>query len=272
MEKVMKEYEEFLLIQELAKGTRSTYLREAKRFMIYVGERSITKKVTLDYKAMKNDSNLKAVTINLHLVAVNKFLKFLGKPECCIKLNRIQKARSVKNVITKKEYKCLCEYALESGRLKYYYIMRTLAGTGIRISELKFFTVESINKGIITVRNKGKNREIFVPDEMVKELNEYCIKENIRSGAIFLGDKNKPISRNAVFKMLKHLADMTGISEDKVYPHSFRHLFALTYMEKYHNLSELADILGHSSMETTRIYLSVSAEQKQAKIGALGLL
>lgn len=226
----------------------------------------------IDYKKSKLQSNLKIETINLHLTAVNKFLKYIGREDCRIKLNRTQKSRSVNNVISKQEYKSLCNYAVESGNLKYYYIMRTLAGTGIRISELSFFTVEAIQRGRISVRNKGKNREIYIPEEIMKELKAYYLKENIVTGAIFCSYTGKPISRVAVFKMLKKLARLAGVAPEKAYPHSFRHLFSLTYIEKYHNLSELADILGHSSLETTRIYLSDSAERRQAKIGAIGLL
>lgn len=272
MNEIMREYAEYLEQHELAEGTKSIYLREAERFLEFAEGKEITKKLAIEHKGLKNQSELKNSTINLHLVAVNKFLKYMEKKDCCTKLNRVQRNHSVSNVISKREYKLLCDYALESGRVKYYYIMRILAGTGIRISELEYFTVESVRNGILTVRNKGKNREIYIPDALVKELCEYGKSVGITSGVIFQGAKGKPISRNAVFKMLKRLANMTDVPQKKVYPHSFRHLFALTYMEKYHNLSELADILGHSSLETTRIYLLESAEQKQSKISALGLL
>lgn len=271
MNGLVREYKEHLLMEELAEGTVDTYIREAGRFMELMGEEPVTKRAVMDYKDIKNRSGLKAATVNLHLVAVNKFLKYMGRGDCCVKLNRIQKIRSVDNVISKKEYEALCGYAMDSDRKKYYYLMRTLAGTGIRVGELRYFTVESIKSGVICVRNKGKNREIFVSSRIRRELEEYSRDEDICSGVIFRGNTAQVISRNSVFKMLKSMAGKVGISQQKVHPHSFRHLFALTYMEKYHNLSELADILGHSSLETTRIYLSDSAEKRRAKLGALGL-
>lgn len=272
MKEVIEDYRAYLTLEELAEGTRSIYLREAKRFMEFIKDEEITKSVVLGYKAHKNKSGLKVETINLHLVALNKFLTYLGKEACRIKLNRVQKCRTLNKVMSKKEYQSLCDYAWQSGHIKYYYIMRTLAGTGIRISELEYFTVESIRQGVIMVRNKGKNRAVFVPRGMILELETYCREMQIQTGAIFRGNTEKPISRNAVFQMLKRMADQVGVAQDKIYPHSFRHLFAVTYMEKYHNLSELADILGHSSLETTRIYLMGTAEEKQEKLGALGLL
>lgn len=272
MKEAIQKYSEFMIREELAEGTRSIYLRQAKKLIHYIGRREPSKELMIQYKEELNHTNLAVATINLYLLAINKFLRYLGYEECCIKLYRIQKKRSVTNVISIEEYKGLAEYARGTGREKYYYIIRTLANTGIRISELQYFTVEAVNVGTIHINNKGKSREIYIPEKLIQELKEYCLCSNIKSGYIFLGRSSRPISRIAVYKMLIQLTDRIGIPKEKAHPHSFRHMFAISYMNSYHNLSELADILGHSSMETTRIYATTTAEEKRVKIGKLGLL
>ena len=165
----------------------------------------------------------------------------------------------------------LLDYAKESGRQKYYLIMKVIALTGIRVSELRYITVEMLDKGYVQVFNKGKAREIYLPDRLIPLLRAYCDKEDIRNGAIFRGTTGAPISRTAVWKMLKHMSDMVGIDKDRVYPHSFRHFFALSYMEHFSNIFELADILGHSDLSVTRIYAATSIEQKRKRMNCLDI-
>lgn len=184
---------------------------------------------------------------------------------------RVQRKQSLEDVLTIGEYRKLLQYAKESGREKYYMIMRTLAMTGIRVSELKYFTVETIKKPAICVRNKQKTREICISQKLRSELEKYCRGNGISVGIIFRGRNGEPISRIAVYKMLVRLADMAGIEKGKVHPHSLRHLFAVTYMEHYGNIFELADLLGHSSLETTRIYTRNTVRERGQKIDRLGL-
>lgn len=174
-------------------------------------------------------------------------------------------------MITEKEYKMLLDYARESGREKYYLIMKVIALTGIRVSELQYITVEMLDKGYVQVFNKGKAREIYLPDNLISPLHAYCESKDIRSGPVFRGNTGAPISRTAVWKMLKHMSDMVGIDKDKVYPHSFRHFFALSYMEHFSNIFELADILGHSDLSVTRIYATTSIEQKRKRMNCLDI-
>ena len=161
--------------------------------------------------------------------------------------------------------------ARQCGYQKYYCIMRTLAMTGIRISELSGCTIEALHHGKFVICGKGRMREIYLPEKLVAELKSYCIETQITSGAIFLGNKNKPISRNAVYKMLHHVANLEGIPRQKVHPHSFRHLFAITYLKQYADLPELADIMGHSSLETTRIYTRNISDERRKRINKLML-
>lgn len=271
MEDKLKCYREHLDETELSEATRKIYYREAGNFLTYMEGRVISKKETLAYKKYLFSLGRKMTSNNLYIVAVNHYLKFAGYDRCIIKTQRLQRRQCPDNILDIEEYRKLMDYALKSGRKKYYCIMRTLALTGIRISELSGCTVESLEHGKFTVNNKGRTREVYLPDKLIYELKEYCREKEIRKGIIFMGTTGRPISRAAVYKMLHHMADMVGIPMNKVHPHSFRHLFALTYMEQYSNLFELADILGHSSLETTRIYTATTGEEKRRKMENLRL-
>lgn len=265
------QYEQYLSQNELAEGTIKIYIREMKNLLFYLDGNDITKDRTIAYKQQLIKRNLSVTTLNLYISAVNKYLVYAGRRECRVKAKKMQKRRSLKNVISPEEYRQLLAYALQSGRKKYYYILRALACTGIRISELSFFTVEVLEKGVIYVENKEKIREIYLSDTLITELKKYCKEGQIYTGIIFRGNRGNAISRTAVYKMLVHMGDMTGIPKDKVHPHSFRHLFALTYMDTYGNMAELSDILGHSSLETTRIYTTSTVQEKRKRLNKLSL-
>lgn len=274
MKKSTKEiikYADYLSETELSENTKEIYLRQAKVFMKFLGKRPITKKEVLAYKKYLTGKGYTRTTVNLYIVAANNYLNYTGHKNFSIKTERLQKRHYPENIIDKEDYRKMLDYAKDSGRLKYYYIMRMLALTGIRISELSDCTVESLAKGKFVTSNKGKTREVYLPDKLVKELNEFCMMQGIESGVIFRGDSGKAIERTSVYRMLVHLADMVGIPKEKAHPHSFRHLFAITYMEQYSNLFELADILGHSSLETTRIYTATTDEMKRKKMDKLCL-
>lgn len=267
----LSNYAEYLTEAELSERTKEIYLREAARLNKYLSDGEITKKKLIEYKEHLESFPYAASTKNLHIVAINRYLRYLGYAECALKTNRIQGRQSLKDILTVEEYQCLLMYAKESGREKYYAIMRTLAMTGIRIGELEYFTVEVLDKQAIQVTNKKKTREICLPDKLLKELQIYCSHTGIKSGAIFQGKDGRPINRTTVYKMFTEMADMVGIEKTKAHPHNFRHLFALTYMENYANLFELADLLGHSNLETTRIYTRSTVKEKRQRINKLGL-
>lgn len=268
--KELKEYEDYLIQKELSEGTIGIYKRQAAMLLAYLDGRPITKKEMIAYKNYLLGQNRKVSTTNLHIVAANSYLKYAGYEDCTIRTNRVQKNRCLENVINMEEYRRLLFYAKESGRLKYYYIIKVLAFTGMRVSELSFLTVEVLAPGRFTVGNKGKTRDVYLSAGLTEELSAYCREEKIESGVIFMGKGGNPISRIAVYKMLIHLADMTGVEKKKAHPHSFRHLFAVTYMSRYADLTDLADLLGHSSLETTRIYTTTTAEEKRKRLDGLG--
>jgi integrase len=269
--KDLEKYKECLSDTELSVNTKEIYYRQANVFLKFIGERQINKKEMIAYKKYLAEKGYSIATINLYIVAANHFVSSMGYKDCTIRIERLQKKCCPENIMDKDEYIKMLDYAKESGRDKYYFLMRTLALTGIRISELADCTVESLACGRFLTSNKGKTREIYLPDKLVSELKEYCADRNIVSGVIFKGNTNKPINRVSVYQMLVRLADMAGIPKEKVHPHSFRHLFAITYMEQYSNLFELADILGHSSLETTRIYTATTGEARRKKIDKLSL-
>lgn len=267
----LERYSDYLFQKELSEGTISIYRRQAALLLDYLQGRPITKKEMIAYKEILYEQKKKPATTNLYIVAVNSYLRFAGYRDCTIRTARLQRARCLENVISAEEYRRMSSYAMESGRTKYYYIIKVLAFTGIRISELASLTVEVLSLGKFTVENKGKLREVYLPPRLTSDLITYCREQQIRSGVIFRGNGKKPIGRTAVYKMLIHLADMTGVEKKKAHPHSFRHLFAITYMKQYSDLTELADILGHSSLETTRIYTATTAEEKRNKLDRLEL-
>lgn len=268
-EKNLERYEDYLMQKELSDGSIRIYVREAARLLDFLKGRPVTKETMIAYKKELLSQKQKAATNNLHIVAANSYLKYAGYEDCVIKTERIQKHRSLDNVITAEEYRQVLDYAKESGREKYYYIFKTLALTGMRISELRFLTREVLENGKFTVDNKGKIREIYLSERLVRDLLLYCENSKLYAGVIFRGNREAPISRIAVYKMLRYLGDMVGIDKRKLHPHSLRHLFAVTYMKQFADLTELADILGHSSLETTRIYTTTTAEEKRKRLNGL---
>lgn len=269
--KELRNYTDYLMQKELAEQTRSIYVKQAEIFLEFLGNRTITKKETIAYKQTLLNCGRKISTINLYLVAVNSYLKYAGHTDCTVKMLKLQNRKCPDNILTLKEYREMLAWAKESGREKYYCIMRTLALTGIRISELSGCTIEALKRRRFLICNKGKSREIYLPEKLIVDLTAYCEQAGIREGVIFRGNRDRAISRTAVYKMLVRIADDVGIPKEKAHPHSLRHLFAITYMQTYSNLFELADLLGHASLETTRIYTAATAEERRQRMNRLDL-
>lgn len=269
--KELENFRTFLYDNELSERTRDIYLLHARRFLTWLDGRELTKRETMRYKENIIQSGNKTSTVNLALMALNRYLRYAGHEDCTVHALKVQKPQCPDNILSQTEYRRMMTYARQTGQEKYYCIMRTLALTGIRVSELSGCTVEAVGHGSFEVENKGKRRNVYLPRKLTGDLKRYCLKEHIDDGVIFRGSEGQPISRVAVYKMLVRLARRAGVPWEKAHPHSFRHLFAITYMQKYSNLTELADILGHSSMETTRIYTTTSAEDKRRRMNELDL-
>ena len=246
-------------LNELSNLTIEKYVADINQWLSTAPE-VISKADILDYK-----ENLcvkyKVASINSKIISINRYLKWLGIKELTVKTKRLQNASGLENMITKECYLKMLRYADARNKRKQYCIMKTIAQTGIRIGELKFVTVEAIKEGSTIVWNKGKYRTIYFTKNLRHEILQYCREIDCVTGVIFCGRENgSPITPGAVWKSLKYIAKQVDVPEAMVYPHSFRHLFAKEYMRKVGDISELADLLGHSRLETTWIYTKTTSD------------
>lgn len=263
-------YKDDMNREELSDRTKEKYMADVMCWLREMPE-IITKADVLAYKE-KISGTCKVTSVNSKIISINRYLKWLGYEELRVKTKKKQNRNGLENVITKENYLKMLQYAKKQKKRKMYYIMKTIAQTGIRIGELQFVTVEAIKEGNTIVRNKGKYRTVYFTERLCQELLRYCKKYNIKSGVIFSGrEKGKAITPGAVWKGLKYIAKQVGIPENTVFPHSFRHLFAKEYMRKIGDISELADLLGHSRLETTWIYTKTTSEEKRKKLERIGL-
>lgn len=250
LEKIV-EYEMMLNEDEKSAATISKYVYEAKEFVSYLNERDIDKDVVIAYKK-ELASKYKPRTVNCKLIAVNSFLKFLDKHNCIVKTLKIQEQLFLNDdrILTISDYKRLLTYASKDFGL----LLETMAATGIRVSELEYITVETVKEGKSDINCKGKNRLIVVPSALKKKLEEYIGRKKITSGPVFVTRNGKPLDRTNIWRKMKKICIKAGMNPDKVFPHNFRHLFARTFYEEEKDIVKLADVLGHSSTNTTRIY------------------
>lgn len=266
----IKEYIGQMEKDELSARTIDKYVADIKQWIDFNGN-EINFAYMKQYKEYLAE-RYSVSSINSKLISVNRYLKWLGYSDLTLKTKRLQRSSSLEHMVSKEDYMKMLEFAKKTNRLKMFYIMRTIATTGIRIGELRYITVEAVEEGSVEVYNKGKYRRIYFSHKLCKELNEYCKNESILSGIVFFGrNKDKCISSSAVWKNLKYIANQVGIPEGNVYPHSFRHLFARIYMDKIGDITELSDLLGHSRLETTWIYTKTTAEEKRDRLDKMSL-
>ena len=273
MQSMLNNFRALLAQEEKAAGTIEKYCRDVQGFLTFAGERDMTKELTLAYKE-KLMGEYAPVTVGSMLAALNVFLKKLGFHDCAVRTPKIQKEafRPTEKDLEKDDYRSLLRTALRMGKIRLYYIMETLCATGIRISELKFITVRSLEDGFVKVCSKGKQRTVLLPAGLCRKLKSYVRQQNITEGCIFVTRNGNPVDRSNIFHEMKNLCRHAGIEKKKVFPHNFRHLFAKTYYRAKKDLSHLADLLGHSSINTTRIYTQVSDREHSRQIDSLGLV
>ena len=260
--------------EEKSQATIEKYLRDTKQFLEELGEGSeITKDRVIAYK--ESLAERYAVTsANSKVAAVNCFLRTAGCEGCSVKSFKVQKNvfRTKERELTKEEYIRLVKTAQRHGKRQLGMLIQTICATGIRISELPYVTVEALYTRRAVVSLKGKTRIVLLPAELCRELTSYVRAENIRSGSIFVTRNGKPLDRSNIFHSMKKLCEDAEVDRDKVFPHNLRHLFAVTYYKAEKDVCHLADILGHSSINTTRIYTIISCEEQEQQINGLGLL
>lgn len=258
---------------ERAAGTVAKYCRDLAAFALWLDGRSATRENAASWKTHLLERGCKPETVNSKLSAINGFFAFMGWP-IKVKFLKIQHQpfRDPARELTRQEYDRLLTTARETGQERLALIMETLCATGIRISELRYITVEAAKDGRATISLKGKIRTILLPTKLYRKLQKYAKKEKIASGAIFRTKSGKPISRRQVWYELKRLCQAAGVEPTKVFPHNFRHLFATTFYKACKDIARLADVLGHSSIETTRIYLAVSGAEQARQLDKLRLV
>ena len=257
--------------QEYSEATLKQYKANVLKFINWMNEDEIlTKDTTIRYKnyIYSLDPRPKTTSINTWIIELNKFFKFIDRKDLTLKKIKMQVKTSNNEVLTIADYKRLLRFSKRMNNMQLYYIIKVLAMTGIRISELKYFTIENIKDNYIDVFNKGKERKIILRQDLVRELRKYTRDNHIKSGYIFRGAKKGCMPNKAtIWKQLKKTAGAARVNKKKVHAHSFRHLFAQLFLESYPGaITELADILGHNSLETTRLYTRTSNKQKKLEL------
>ena len=252
MKESLMRFKEYLESEEKSEATTEKYLRDARTFFAYMKGREITKGEVIGYKEYLSQ-NYAPASVNSMLVALNGYLRFIGKGECCVKLLKIQRQMFCceEKELTQSEYQRLVKAAGDS---QLSLILQTICGTGIRISELQYITAEAVRCGKAVVNCKNKTRVIFIPAPLQKLLKQYIKKSGLNTGSIFVSKNGKPLNRSNIWRGMKALCKKADISPQKVFPHNLRHLFARTFYRIKKDIVRLADILGHSSINTTRIY------------------
>lgn len=270
---IIKKYAEYLQDAEKSQATLDKYIRDITAFKAWLNDVTLSKAKVLEYKEQLIKSHAPA-SVNSVLSSLNSFFNYCGEYGLKVKNLKIQKQIFARNdkELTKAEYERLVNAAKRKGNRKLSLIMQTICATGIRVSELCYINVEALNNGIAQVNMKGKLRVIIIPKELCKILARYAKENHIAKGSIFTTKSGKPLDRHTIWKMMKSLCDSANVDRNKVFPHNLRHLFARTFYSIEKDIVRLADILGHSSVNTTRIYTMDSWEICHRQVQKLGLL
>lgn len=268
----IKEFANHLCREEKSTATQEKYLRDVQAFRVYAEGNHITKELLVAWKKQLVESGYAVRSINSMLASVNSLLDFLGLSAC--KVRNIRTQRQIycpeEKELTKAEYLRLLKASKKNEQLNL--VLQTICGTGIRVSELRYFTVEAIRCGEVTVDCKNKTRTILIPGKLKNTLLNYAKRHGITTGAIFITRTGKTLNRSNIWSAMKKLCEAAGVKPSKVFPHNLRKLFARTFYGIEKDIAKLADILGHSSINTTRIYIMTTGYEHRQKIEQLGLV
>ena len=267
-------FERHLRLEEREPGTIEKYLRDVRAFAAWLEEKPLDKEAAVAWKEHLLAAGFAPSTINSMLIAVNRFFRFQHWDELRVKTVRVQRRifRSREKELTKEEYVRLLETARALGRERLALLMETICATGIRVSEVRYITVEAAQEGRAEIALKGKIRTILLPGKLRRKLLKYAKKQNTGSGEIFLTRTGKGMSRRQIWAEMKAICKQAGVAPSKVFPHNLRHLFARTFYKVCRDVVQLADVLGHSSIETTRIYLASTGDEYVRRMDRLGLI
>lgn len=274
-EKMLEDYKVYLHEQEKSKATIQKYMCDLKKLIEFADNRELDKMLVIQYKEhLRENGAYKTSSINSFLVAANRFFEFLGWYELRVKTFKLQKEVFLpeNKELSKSEYMRLVKTAMNKGKVRLGMIIQTICATGIRVSELSSITIASVKKGTATIYNKGKERQILIPRDLQVRLLHYIRAHGIHQGMVFQTSKGNAVDRTWIWREMKKLCSDAGIDPEKVFPHNLRHLFARTFYSLYKDIAKLADILGHSSIETTRIYLRESYNEHRKQLENLNLL
>ena len=255
-------------------GTTGKSLHDCTSFALWLGDRELPPEAAAQWREHLLQKGYAPATVNSMLSAVNRLLKFLGREECRVRSLRIQRRtfREQSRELTRGEYQRLLDAAAGLGRERLALLMETICATGIRVSEVQYITVEAARAGRTEIRLKGKIRTILLPSKLCRKLLKYARKQKTASGEIFLTRSGAPVSRRQIWREMKALCKEAGVEASKVFPHNLRHLFATAFYRACRDIVKLADVLGHSSIDTTRIYLITTGAEHARQMEKLGLV
>lgn len=265
-EDLLRAFKNSMISDEKSEGTVNKYLHDVKVFGEWLQGEIITKEAAVKWKNHLLESGLAAVTVNSMIAALNTFFRFVGCEECRLRLLRLQKRffRENERELTKKEYERLIRAAYADGKERLGLLMETMCATGIRVSEVKYITCHAVRKGRAEIYLKGKQRIILIPDKLQRKLRKYAAKTGITAGEIFVSRSGRSLDRRQIWAEMKRLCTLAKVAYEKVFPHNLRHLFARCFYSICPDPMRLADVMGHSNIETTRIYL-ISTEKEHIK-------
>lgn len=270
---IIRSFNDYLINEEKAVVTVNKYLHDVGEFQKWLGKQELSKTAVLAYKSDLCE-HYAPTSVNAALSSLNSFFNFMEWYDLRVKNLKIQKQifASTDKELTKAEYDRLLQAAKQKKNERLYLLMQTICSTGIRVSEVRYVTVEAISRGVAEINCKGKRRQVFLPKQLCQILKQYVKEQKIKSGAVFVTKNGNPLDRSNIWSDMKKLCKTANVSEKKVFPHNLRHLFARTYYSLQKDIVRLADILGHSSVNTTRIYTMETGEIHRRQIQKLGLL
>ena len=270
----IKEYEAYLVREEKSENTIQKYIRDVRAFVIYANGSNITKDILIEYKSSLLSKSYAPRSINSMLASLNSIFVFLGWNDLKVKYIKFQRQIYCPEdkELTRAEYTRLVKTAKQKGNERLNLILQTICGTGIRVSELQYITVEAVKRGEAVVALKGKTRLVFIVRELQKKLLRYCLRRKIRSGSIFITGSGKAMSRTNIWREMKALCQQAKVNPKKVFPHNLRHLFARTFYNMEKDIAKLADILGHISINTTRIYIITTGNEHRQRMEKMRLI
>lgn len=273
-ESLTKDFRHHLAREERSDSTIEKYVKEILRFAQWMKGLPVTKEAVFRWKEYLLKEKFAPATVNVRLAALNSFFDFCGWQDCRVKSLKLKKKmfRDSSRELSREEYERLLKAARDTGKDNLMLIIETICSTGIRVSEIKYITVESVGDGKAEIFLKGKIRTILIPNKLCHKLRKFAQKNKITSGEIFLSERGRPIDRRTIWAAMKSICHEAGVESSKVFPHNLRHLFARCFYRTCRDISKLADVLGHSCVETTRIYLISTGEEHTRTLEKMRLI